>query len=108
VAEQDVLEEDEEATEAAVVVFGACVGLLRASPGNCTAVCGLTDGEALMPAVESDEEPDEEPGPGTANVVGTVEVGTLNGSDAGTDWSAVAGDVTGAVFFVAGTTCGLV
>jgi hypothetical protein len=63
------------------VVFAACVELLRASPGNCTAVCGLTDAEALMPEVD----PDAEPGAGTANVVGTVEVGTLNGSDAGTD-----------------------
>jgi hypothetical protein len=86
-------------------VFGACVELLRASPGNCTAVCGLTDAEALKPALD----PDEEPGDGTANVVGTLEVGTLNGSDAGTDWSLVAEGAAGTVlvFPVAGAACGL-
>lgn len=70
----------DEAAGADAVVVGACVELLRASPGNCTAVCGLIDAEAL-PTVVCDEEPEA----GTANVVGTLEVGTLSGSDAGTD-----------------------
>lgn len=34
------------------VLFAPCVEALGASPGNCTAACGLTDGEALMPAEE--------------------------------------------------------
>ena len=92
---------DEAAAGADAVVFGACVELLRASPGNCTAVCGLTDAAAL-PTVVCDEEPEA----GTAAVVGTVEVGTLSGSDAGTDWSAIGG-AAGTVLSVAGAGCGL-
>ncbi|HEY3794862.1 MAG TPA: hypothetical protein VGM09_23820 [Bradyrhizobium sp.] len=53
-------------------------------------------------------DPDDEPAAGTANVVGTVEVGTLNGSDAGTDRSVVAEGVAGTVFSGAGAACGLV
>jgi hypothetical protein len=62
--------------------FGACVEALEPSPGNCVARCGLTDAEAFRPIVASDglsllTEPDC----GTGNVVRTVEVGTLSGSD---------------------------
>jgi len=34
------------------VVAGACVAVLAASPGNCLAIWGLIDAEALMPLVD--------------------------------------------------------
>jgi hypothetical protein len=36
----------------AAVVFAPCVDVLDASPGNCTAACGLTEAAALMPPVD--------------------------------------------------------
>lgn len=50
------------------VLFAPCVEALGASPGNCTAACGLTDGEALMPAAElADADPAAAgPAPGVA------------------------------------------
>jgi hypothetical protein len=47
----DVAAPDAEApvAAAAAVVLGACVAVLGSSPGNCSAVCELIDGEALMP-----------------------------------------------------------
>jgi hypothetical protein len=43
---------------AAAVVFAPCVEVLRASPGNCSADCGLSDGEALIPgAAPADPNP---------------------------------------------------
>jgi hypothetical protein len=40
------------------VVFAPCVEVLGASPGNCTADCGLSDGEALIPgAAPADPNP---------------------------------------------------
>ena len=34
------------------MVAGACVAVLAASPGNCLAIWGLIDAEALMPLVD--------------------------------------------------------
>ena len=69
-------------------VVGACLELLAPSPGNCTACCGSTVGDALMAPVT------------TLPVVvwpvvvwlagGRVEVGTANGSE---DVAAIALDV---------------
>jgi hypothetical protein len=61
----------------AAVVFAVCVELLEPSPGNCVARCGLTDGEALMPTVDS---PLAELGCGIGTVVGIVDAGTFSGS----------------------------
>jgi hypothetical protein len=36
----------------AAVVFAPCVDVLDASPGNCTAACGLTEAAALMPPTD--------------------------------------------------------
>jgi hypothetical protein len=49
--EDDALAPDAAApvAAAAAVVPGACVEVLGSSPGNCSAVCELIDGEALMP-----------------------------------------------------------
>jgi hypothetical protein len=39
------------------VVFAPWVEVLGASPGNCTADCGLIDGEALMPGAAAPADP---------------------------------------------------
>lgn len=46
------------AAPAEAEVFAPWVEVLDASPGNCTATCGLTEGEALMPgAAPADPNP---------------------------------------------------
>jgi hypothetical protein len=62
------------------VVAGACVAVLAASPGNCLAIWGLIDAEALMPLGDPLAVPVADP---VAEIVGwpvTFELGTLNGS----------------------------
>jgi len=70
-----------ETADAAAVACGAWVELLEASPGNCFGVCGLLDGEALMPTVKPVDSPLAEFGCGTGNVVGIVDAGTFSVSD---------------------------
>jgi hypothetical protein len=67
VAEQGMLE-DALGPGAAdmAVVLAPCFELLEASPGNCTAACGLTDGEALMPAAALADPTVVEPAAGAA------------------------------------------
>jgi hypothetical protein len=49
------------------VLRAPCVEALGASPGNCTAACGLTDADALMPdAVPADPDVVVEPAAGAA------------------------------------------
>ena len=58
------------------MVAGACVAVLAASPGNCLAIWGLIDAEALMPLADPVAVP-------VAEIVGwpvALELGTLNGS----------------------------
>jgi hypothetical protein len=58
------------------VVAGACVAVLATSPGNCLAIWGLIDAEALMPLAVPVADP-------VAGIVGwpvAFELGTLNGS----------------------------
>jgi hypothetical protein len=76
--EQRVLEEPPDCDD---VVFGTWLVVFRASPGNCTAVCGLIDEDALNdeaapPALVDAAVPVVDPGGAI------VEVGTLNGSEA--------------------------
>ncbi len=50
VEEQGMLDDPTDPDAAVVaVVLAPCVELLEASPGNCTAACGLTEAEALIP-----------------------------------------------------------
>ena len=61
------------------VVFAPWVEVLDTSPGNCTADCGLTDGEALIPGAAPDDPKPVVTGPpaGTAeNDVGALDEAT--------------------------------
>jgi hypothetical protein len=49
VGEQGILDDAPSPVAVAAVVFAPCVEVLGVSPGNCTAVCGLTDADALIP-----------------------------------------------------------
>lgn len=60
------------------VVAAPCVAVLGASPGNCLAVCGLTDAGVLMPPVDPVVAPPKEITGGLTRFL----VGTLNGSEA--------------------------
>jgi hypothetical protein len=79
VAEHDRPEKPAEAAGADAVVFGASVEVFGCSPGNCTALCGLIDGEALMPGAPV-AIPPAEPAEEAANGAGAFAVGTFNGS----------------------------
>jgi hypothetical protein len=48
------------------VLWAPCVEVLGASPGNCTAACGLTDGDALMPDAAPADPDVVEPAAGVA------------------------------------------
>jgi hypothetical protein len=69
------------------VVAGPSVVVLGASPGNCTAVWGWIDAEALMPLVDPVAAPTVDPAGEIADEPGefepdTFELGTFNGSEA--------------------------
>jgi hypothetical protein len=74
VGEQGIRDEAPNPVAVAAVVFAPCVEVFGVSPGNCTAVCGLTDADALIPAAPPpDADPiAEEPAAG-ANV-GEVDI----------------------------------
>jgi hypothetical protein len=48
------------------VLWAPCVEALGASPGNCTAACGLSDGDALMPDAAPADADVVEPAAGAA------------------------------------------
>jgi hypothetical protein len=50
VGEQGILDDAPSPVPVAAVVFAPCVEVFGVSPGNCTAACGLTDADALIPA----------------------------------------------------------
>jgi hypothetical protein len=54
--------------------------LLAASPGNCLAISGLIDAEALMPLVDPVAAPTADPAGTIADGPVTFELGTFNGS----------------------------
>jgi hypothetical protein len=56
------------------VVFAPCVELLRASPGNCTAVCGFTEADALIPGAALAEPDPVVTGPPAGAAVTDVDV----------------------------------
>ena len=62
------------------MVAGAWVVLLAASPGNCLAISGLIDAEALMPLVDPVAAPTADPAGTIADGPVTFELGTFNGS----------------------------
>jgi hypothetical protein len=98
------------------VVFGTWLVVFRASPGNCTAACGLIDEDALndeaAPALVDEEAPrlvDEAAPPALVDAAvpvvdpggAIVEVGTLNGLEA----QRVAVEVPPAELFVEQDVC---
>jgi hypothetical protein len=62
------------------VLAGAWVAALAASPGNCRAIWGLIDAEALMPPVDPVTTPVADPAGAIADGPVTFELGTFNGS----------------------------
>jgi hypothetical protein len=74
VGEQGILEDAPSPAAVAAVVFAPCVELLGVSPGNCTAACGLTDADALIPGAPPAEADPVAAEPATGANVGDVDV----------------------------------